>query len=169
MAPIDFLIFIGVGCIVGFSAGFFGVGGGMLIVPILIFTYDQSGVPPAVLTHTAIGPSLFVIVFASFTRACQHSKQGNIDWHSVFVLGFSSALTALAATTLATWLSGRHLQIFFGLLVMATAVRMLTESEAQARKKLEFLAEPGIPGLVGGGLAAGGVAALGGVGGGVVT
>jgi len=169
MAPIEFLVFSGVGCAVGFLAGFFGVGGGMLIVPILIFSYEQSGVSPAVLTHTAIGTSLFVIVFASLTSAYQHGKQGNIDWRSVFVLGFSSALTALAATTLAAWLSGRHLQIFFGLIVMATAIGMLTESEAKARKKLEFLAKPGIPGLAGVGLTAGMVSALAGVGGGVVT
>ena len=169
MAPIDFLIFIGVGCVVGFLAGFFGVGGGMLIVPVLIFSYEQSGVSPAVLTHIAIATSLFVIVFASLTSAYQHGKQGNIEWRSVFVLGFSSALTALAATTLATWLSGRYLQIFFGLMVMVTAIRMLTEGKAQALKKLELSAKPGISRLVGVGLAAGVVAALAGVGGGVVT
>ena len=169
MAPIDFLIFIGVGCIVGFLAGFFGVGGGLLIVPILIFSYEQSGVSPTVLTHIAIATSLFVIIFASLTSAYQHSKQGNVDWRSVFVLGFSSALTALAATTLAAWLSGKHLQIFFGLIVMTTAIGMLTEGEAQALKKLESAAKPGIHGLVGVGLAAGVVAALAGVGGGVVT
>ncbi len=169
MAPIDFLIFIGVGCAVGFLAGFFGVGGGLLIVPILIFSYEQSGVSPTVLTHTAIGTSLFVIVFASLTSAYQHGKQGNVDWRSVFVLGFSSAVTALTATTLAAWLSGRHLQIFFGLIVMATAIGMLTESEAKALKKLELAAKPGIPRLAGIGLVAGTVSALAGVGGGVVT
>jgi uncharacterized membrane protein YfcA len=169
MMPIDFLIYIGVGSAIGFLAGFFGIGGGLLIVPILIFGYEQSGVSPAVLTHVAIATSLFVIVFASLTSAYQHGKQGNIEWRSVFVLGFSSALTALAATTLAAWLSGRHLQIFFGLIVMATAIRMLTEGEAQAREKFELSAKPGIPGLVGIGLAAGVVAALAGIGGGVVT
>jgi uncharacterized membrane protein YfcA len=74
MAPIDFLNFIGVGCVVGFLAGFFGVGGGMLIVPILIFSYEQPGVSPAVLTHIAIATSLFVIVFASLTSAYHHGK-----------------------------------------------------------------------------------------------
>src|SRR4030042_3066988 len=135
MTPIDFLVFIGVGCAVGFLAGFFGVGGGMLLVPILVFGYEQSGLSPAVLTHIAIATSLFVIIFASLTSAYQHGKQGNIDWRSVFVLGFSSALTALAATKLAAWLSGRHLRIVFGLIVMAAAIKMLTESEGPAQKK----------------------------------
>jgi uncharacterized membrane protein YfcA len=169
MTPIDFLIFVGVGCGVGFLAGFFGVGGGILMVPILVFSYGRMGVPWSVLTHIAIGTSLFVIIFASLTSAYQHAKQRNVDWRSVFVLGFSSALTAIATTKLAVWLSGRHLRVFFGLIVMAAAIRMLTESEAQAQKKLELSSTPGVRGLVGVGLAAGIVSALVGVGGGIVT
>ncbi len=169
MTPIDLLIFVGVGCAVGFLAGFFGVGGGILMVPVLIFSYGRSSVSSSVLTHIAMGTSLFVIVFASLTSAYQHAKQRNVDWRAVFVLGFSSALAALATTKLAAWLSGRDLRFFFGLVVMAAAIRMLTESEAEAQKKLEFLSKPGIPALAGVGLAAGIVAALAGVGGGIVT
>jgi uncharacterized membrane protein YfcA len=169
MALFDFLLFVLVGCVVGFFAGMFGIGGGILIVPVLIFNYEQSGIPSSVLTHIAIGTSLFVIIFASFTSAYQHGKQRNIDWRSVFVLGFSSAVSALAATRLAAWLSGRHLRIVFGLLVMVSAIKMLTESEAQAEKKLEFSSTPSVFGLIGVGLAAGIVAALAGVGGAIVT
>lgn len=169
MELFDFLLFVAVGCVVGFFAGMFGIGGGILIVPVLIFSYEQSGIPWSVLTHIAIGTSLFVIIFASLTSAYQHAKQRNVDWRSVFVLGFSSAVTALAATRLAAWSSGNHLRIVFALIVMVSAIKMLIESEAQAQKKLEFLSKPGIPGLMGVGLAAGIVAALAGVGGAVVT
>jgi hypothetical protein len=169
MTLIGFLIFVGVGCAVGFLAGFFGVGGGILMVPLLVFSYEQSGVPPLVLTHIAIGTSLFVIIFASLTSAYQHGKQGNIDWHSVFMLGSSSALTAFVTTKLAAWLSGRHLQIVFGLIIMASAIKMLTESKAKAQKKLELSSTPSAFALIGVGLAAGIVAALAGVGGAIVT
>jgi uncharacterized membrane protein YfcA len=169
MAIFDFLLFVVVGCVVGFFAGMFGIGGGILIVPILIFSYEQSGVSSSVLTHIAIGTSLFVIIFASFTSAYQHEKQRNIDWRSVLVIGFSSAVTAFATTKLAAWLSGSHLQIVFGLLVMVSAIKMLTESEAKAWKKLEFSSTPSVFGLIGVGLAAGIVAALAGVGGAIVT
>lgn len=169
MAPFEFLIFIGVGCAVGFLAGFFGVGGGILIVPVLVFSYERLGLSWSVLTHLALGTSLFVIVFASLTGAYQHAKQRNVDWRSVLVIGFSSALTALASAKLAMWLSGKYLRIFFGLVVMAAAIRMLTESEDQGQKKLEFLSRPGVLVLIGIGLAAGVIASLAGVGGGVVT
>jgi hypothetical protein len=113
MVLFDFLLFVAVGCVVGFSAGMFGIGGGILIAPVLIFSYEQSDLPWSVLTHIAIGTSLFVIIFASLTSAYQHGKQRNIDWRSLFVLGFSSAVTAFATTRLAAWLSGRHLRVAF--------------------------------------------------------
>ena len=169
MVLYHFLLFVAVGCVVGFFAGMFGIGGGFLMVPVVVFSYEQSGISSSVLTHIGIGTSLIVIIFATLTSANQHGNQRNVDWRSVFVLGFSSAVTAFAATKLAAGLSGRHLRIAFGFIVMASAIKMLTESQVQARRKLEFVAKPGIPGLVGVGLAAGIVAALAGVGGAIVT
>lgn len=169
MPLLDFLLFVVVGCAVGFLAGFFGVGGGILMVPVLVFSYERSGISPLALTHVAIGTSLFVIVFASLTSAYQHSKQGTVDWRAVFVIGFSSAITAFAATRLAAVMSGKHLRVAFAVIVMAAAIRMLTESETKAQKKLELLSTPNTLGLVGVGLTAGVVAALAGVGGGIFT
>jgi uncharacterized membrane protein YfcA len=169
MTLLEFLLFVVIGCVVGFFAGLFGVGGGFIMVPILILSYEFSGLSPSVLTHIAIGTSLFVVLFASVASAYQHSKQKNVDWRSVFIIGFSSAVTAFATARLAAGLSGRHLRIAFAIIVGLAAIRMLTESRTQAQKKIDFLSKPGIPGLVGVGLAAGIVAALAGVGGGVVT
>jgi len=169
MTPIDFLLFVLIGCVVGFLAGLFGVGGGFVMVPILIFSYEHSGLSPTVLTHLSIGTSLFVVVFASIMSAYQHRKQKNIHWRSVFLIGFPSALTAFATTRLAAELSGRHLQVAFAIIVAAAAIRMLTESETQAEKKLEWSSVPSTLGLVGVGIAAGIVSALAGIGGGLFT
>jgi uncharacterized membrane protein YfcA len=169
MTLVDFLLFVGVGCVVGFLAGLFGVGGGFVMVPILIFSFEHAGVSPSVLTHIAIGTSLFVVIFASISSAYQHRRQGNIDWRSVFVIGFSSALTAFATTRLAAALSGKHLQVAFAIIITTAAIRMLTESETQAYKKLELSSRPSTMGLVGVGLTAGIVSALAGIGGGVYT
>jgi hypothetical protein len=70
---------------------------------------------------------------------------------------------------LAASLSGKHLQIAFAIIVMIAAIRMLTESEATAQKKLELQSRPSRLGLVGIGLLAGIVSALAGIGGGVFT
>lgn len=164
-----FLLFVVVGCAVGFFAGLFGIGGGILIVPVLVFSYKYSGVSPSVLTHIAIGTSLLVIIFASLASAYQQNRQNNIAWSAVIALGLSSALTAFVATRLAAGLSGWHLRVAFALVVMVSGVRMLTETEAQAQKKIELLSKPSPVRLVGIGLIAGVVAALAGVGGAVIT
>lgn len=169
MTLIEFLLFVGVGCVVGFLAGLFGVGGGILMVPVLIFSYEQSGISPLVLTHIAIGTSLFVIFFTSLLSAYQHGKQGNIDWRSALFLGVASSLSAFGMAKLAALLSGRFLRITFALMVMISALKMLTESKTIAEKKLEWTSKPNNLGLVGVGLLAGMVASLAGIGGGVVT
>jgi uncharacterized membrane protein YfcA len=169
MGLIEFLVFIGVGCAVGFLAGFFGVGGGILMVPVLIFNYEHSGISPSVLTHMAIGTSLFVIMFTSFSSTYQQAKQSNIHWRSVFIIGFSSALIAFATTKLAASLSGVYLRIAFALVVLFAAIRMLTEGKGQAEKRLELPPKSSPMRLVIIGIAAGIVSALAGVGGGVVT
>ena len=101
--------------------------------------------------------------------AFQHNKQRNIYWPAVFAIGLSSALTAFGTARLAAGLSGRHLRIVFALVVITTGIRMLTESEAESQKKLEFLSKPSTLSLIGIGLASGVVSALAGVGGGVIT
>lgn len=169
MTLIEFLIFIALGCGVGFLGGLFGVGGGFIMVPILILGYEHLGFSPSILTHLAIGTSLFVVVFSGVTSAYQHRKQGNIDWRAVLAIGFSSALTALATSRLAASLSGKHLQVAFALIIMIAAVRMLTESQAKAQKKIDFSARPSTKGLLGVGLTTGAVSGLAGIGGGIFS
>jgi uncharacterized membrane protein YfcA len=169
MALIDFLVFVIVGCGVGFLAGLFGVGGGFVMVLILIFSYEHLGFSPSVLTHMAIGTSLFVVLFSSTAGAYQHSRQKNVDWRSVLILGFSSALTAFLTARLAAGLSGKHLQIAFALIVGIAALRMLTETEMKAGQKIETTSKPKGYGLGLIGFSAGIVAALAGIGGGLFT
>jgi len=169
MTLIDFLLFIGVGCVVGFFAGMFGIGGGLLIVPLLVFSYSYSGISPSIQTHLAIGTSLFIIIFTSLMSAYQHRKQRNIYWPAVLAIGLSSVLTAFGTARLAANLSGKHLRVAFALVVITTGIRMLTESKAESQKKLKLLSKPSTLGLIGIGLTSGVVSALAGVGGGVIT
>jgi uncharacterized protein len=169
MAVGGFLLFIAAGWAVGFFAGLFGVGGGVLAVPLLVFTYARLQVAPSVLTHIAIGTSLWVVIFASLGSAYQQKRQKNIHWRAVLVLGGSSAFTALATTRVAAEMNGRFLRIAFACLVIAAGVKMLTESKTQAERRLILEGPPSTLGLIAVGLIAGIVASLAGVGGGVIT
>ena len=168
MSLFEFFLFVGVGCGIGFLAGLFGIGGGFIIVPILIFSYEYSGLSPSVLTHVSIGTSLFVIVFASLTSTYQHQRQKNIEWRIVLMVGLSSALSAFATTRLAVALSGKHLQLAFLVVILFTAIRMLTEGAPKVQKKIELITQPSTIRLLMVGVVAGIVAALAGIGGGVI-
>jgi uncharacterized membrane protein YfcA len=169
MGLINFLLYVLVGCVVGFFGGLFGVGGGILMVPVLVFGYEHSGVSPSVLTHIAVGTSLFVVIFTSLSSSYQQGKQRNINWRAVLIIGFSSALIAYAMTKLAASLSGFHLRIAFALVVLFAAIRMMTEGRARAEKRLELSSRPNAIRLVIIGITAGIVSPLAGVGGGVIT
>ncbi len=169
MTLIEGIILVGVGYGIGFFGGLFGLGGGFLLIPVLIFSYEHSGLSHSVLTHLAIGTSLFVIIFTSLASTYQQQKQKNIDWRSVFPIGFSSSLSALATTKLAALLSGKSLRLAFAIIAMAAAVKMLTEGEMKEEKRPQGLDHSNALGLIGVGVVAGVVSALAGVGGGIFT
>jgi len=166
---ISFLLFFLWGCLVGFLAGLFGIGGGALIVPILILTYEHSGVPTTVLTHIALGTSLLVVFFASLTSAYQHRRQKNIHWRAALILGLSSALTAFGIARMATHLRGQHLQTAFAIVIISVAIRMLLERGLTDREGTDYTSKgKGLP-LVAVGFTAGIISSLAGVGGAGIT
>ena len=59
------LIYLGLGVVVGILAGLLGVGGGLVIVPMVVFTLTWQGVPSQHLMHLALGTSLASIIFTS--------------------------------------------------------------------------------------------------------
>lgn len=164
-----FLLFVLLGCAVGFLAGLFGIGGGVLMVPLLIFTYGHLGVSANVSTHIAIATSLLVIFFASLSSAYQHGKQKTIDWHASLILGLSSAVVAFGMAKVATHLSGHYLRIAFAVTALVMAIRMFTEKGLQEKNKPETSPPLKLPRLVLIGVTAGLVSSLAGVGGGAVT
>ncbi len=75
---VDVLVLLGLGAGVGFLSGVFGVGGGFLLTPFLIFI----GIPPAV----AVASSANQLVGASVSGVIGHWRRGNVDFHMGAVL-----------------------------------------------------------------------------------
>jgi uncharacterized membrane protein YfcA len=164
-----FLIFVLWGGLIGFLAGFFGIGGGGFVVPLLILSYGHMGVSPSVLTHIGIATSLLVVFFASLMSAYQQNKEHNIHWRTSILVGFSSALTAVAAVKLAVFLNGRYLRIAFALMSMMLAAKIFTETASRDEKRGESTLHAHPAHLAGIGFTAGAVSGLAGVGGGGIT
>ena len=80
------LICLVLGALVGFLAGLFGIGGGLIIVPSLVYLLPMMGIPEPLLMSTALGTSFATIVITGFASAQRHHKLGNVVWPAVKVL-----------------------------------------------------------------------------------
>lgn len=104
----------GAGLLVGLLAGFFGIGGGFLIVPALIFAAGLS-------IHVAIGTSLIVVAALGATTAASYAISGLVDWPLFGLLLVGGALGSVAGGRIGKALLGRKraLEIGFALMVIA--------------------------------------------------
>lgn len=163
--PVIFTLLLG-GCVSGFLAGFFGVGGGIILVPFLLIYFGSIGVSSLVATHLSFGTSLLVIIFASLASAYQYHRNGYIIWKAVFTIGLGSIVGAGIGSMVAGGLEGKVLQRFFAVVVVIAAARLLSE---QRRPKGDLEPKLAVLGLAGTGLAVGTVSSLAGVGGGMIS
>lgn len=114
----DLLLVLIIGLIAGILGGFFGVAGGVIIVPALIFLV---GMP----TKAAIGTSLGALlppvgVFGAWV----YWRDGALDWRYATLLALGLAIGAYLGAVVATQLSGLVLRRLFALLLLALAVRL---------------------------------------------
>jgi uncharacterized membrane protein YfcA len=83
---VTLLMYLAVGAFAGTLAGLFGIGGGMIIVPAVLFALAAEGVGVDVMTHMAVATSLATIVFTSVSSIRAHLQKGAIDWHMVSLM-----------------------------------------------------------------------------------
>lgn len=75
-----FFICLALGAFVGFMAGLLGIGGGLIVVPALLYILPSVGITSAQLPHIAIATSLAAIILTSISSARAHHKRGNVPW-----------------------------------------------------------------------------------------
>lgn len=155
--------YLTLGAAAGTMAGLFGVGGGLIIVPALVFAFGLQGVAPEVIMHLAVGTSLATIVVTGASSARAHYRKGSIhrEWFLALLPGL--LLGAIGGVFVAGALSGGVLGTLFGLFVIAVAVRMVLD-----RGPVPGSVAPGRGGMALAGGVIGGVSALFGIGGGTL-
>jgi uncharacterized membrane protein YfcA len=109
------------GVAAGFIAGLLGVGGGIVIVPVLYLLFTALGVPEEVRMHVAVGTSLSTIVFTSFASLRAHNRKGAVDWDLFRSWAPGIIIGVLLGTVIASFLSGRSLTAFFGIVAILAA------------------------------------------------
>lgn len=157
-------VFLAVGACAGLCAGLFGIGGGMIIVPALIFLLPEWGVSNMVLTQVAVGSSLACISVIAINAAWSHHRRGAVDWSIVGGMVPGLLAGALGGAALAHVLPSDILQKAVGTVALLAALRMFFGINVVANRQL-----PGKAGLFGVGGVIGSVSSLVGIGGGSLT
>jgi uncharacterized protein len=117
---------IAVGFVVGALSGLLGIGGGVILVPILTLLF---GIPQ----HEAQGVSLFMIVPTSIVGTWTQLRLGNVEKPLVAPIAAASVVAAVAAAALANQLPGPLLRQLFGALLVVTGLRMALRRAPESR------------------------------------
>jgi uncharacterized membrane protein YfcA len=112
------------GLVSGTLAGLLGVGGGIVIVPVLFNVFPLFGIPEAVQMKLAVGTSLATIIPTSIQSARKHHAKGTMDVPLLRALAPSIAVGVLIGTVLAIWLKGDALTLVFAVIALLVAVNM---------------------------------------------
>lgn len=123
----DLLIFAPIlGVIAGVLSGLLGIGGGVIIVPALIYLLPiLPQVTASNVAIVAIATSLSTIIVTTFSSARSHYKRGNVDISFTRPIALAVAITAFVAPYFATWLGGGALKMIFAILLMLVALQMI--------------------------------------------
>ena len=136
-------LYLSIGVLVGFMAGLLGIGGGMLLVPILVFVFDASHFAEEHLMHLALGTAMATIPFTSLSSVSAHHVRGGVDWSIVRGMLPGIALGAALGTLVAGSIPGRPLAIFFAAFILYAATSMFFDLTPKGKRAL-----PGPQGLI---------------------
>jgi uncharacterized membrane protein YfcA len=157
-------ILLAVGAICGFLAGLLGIGGGMVLVPLLTVLFTAEHFPQEHVVHIAVATATAAMAFTALSSARAHARKGAVLWPVVAAIAPGIVVGALIGPQIASALSSRAFAAVFGLFVFFSATRVVRAAKAGARREL-----PGKANLIGLGAVIGGISSLFGAGGGFIS
>ncbi len=153
------------GLAAGLIAGLLGVGGGIVVVPVLDYALGYAGVVPEWRMHVAVATSLATIIPTSISSTRAHHARGGVDWSLARSWGPGILIGALAGSLLAAQVRSSVLSGVFGFVALGAAIKMFLPLD-----HVRFATH--VPrGPVGSGIAAliGAISAMMGIGGGTLS
>lgn len=157
--------FILAGSFAGICAGLFGIGGGMIVVPALVWIFTAHGFSPDIVAHLAVGTSLATIIVTSISSLMAHNKQGGVRWDVWKHMAIGLVIGSLLGASIAEKINGHVLEAMIGVAALLVAFKMLfLPNKERADKSL-----PSIPTQFGAATGIGLASAIFGIGGGSLT
>ena len=149
----------------GFAAGLFGIGGGLITVPILFYIFTSSGIESSYLMHLAVGTSFAIIIPTSTVSVMTHHQHKAVDFSIVKGYGIFVITGVILGTIFAANLKTKPLILFFSVVVYLLAFYLLFLKEKEKDIKINM----GLPSKIISGLITGFISAPMGIGGAVMN
>lgn len=158
------LLYCFLGSITGVLAGLLGVGGGLVIVPMLVVAFNYQQIHPEIIMHLAIGTSLATIIFTSISSFMAHHKRGAVLWQTVRRITIGILTGTFIGSCFVSLLSTEFLKAIFVVFLYFVAYQFLTNKKPNPSKQL-----PGMFGMFISGNIIGFISSMVGIGGGILS
>lgn len=160
----EYLLYLVTGLFTGFLSGLLGIGGGLIIVPVLSYIFVHLGFPAEFIMHLALGTSLAVITCTSVASSRAHHSHQNVDWTIVKNIALGIMLGAFFGSLIAAKFDSSLLKVLFAIFTFVVAFQILFEYAPNPARVL-----PSRPALNCVGLFIGWISSFVGIGGGTLS
>ncbi len=159
-----FLTYCAVGGVAGILARLLGIGGGLVIVPMLVYVFAINNIPHELTMHLALATSMASIIFTSVSSFMAHHRRGAVHWDVVKRIMVGIATGTFLGSCFASAMSTNFLKIFFVIFLYFVATQLLLGKKPKGGREL-----PGKAGMFAAGNIIGVVSSLVGIGGGTLS
>jgi len=128
---------------VGFCAGLFGIGGGLISVPFLFFIFDTVILDKEYLMHLSVGTAFSITIMTSSASVLTHRKHDAVDFNLLKTFGLFVGIGVIFGTLLASFLNTKTLVLFFSLIVyfFGAYLLLIQENKKKIKRKFNSLAK----------------------------
>lgn len=148
LAPALLAGYFALGLATGFVAGLLGVGGGLIIVPVLIVMLHSQGLAAGMEPQLALGTSLAAIVFTSLSSVRAHHRHGAVEWTVVRRIALGVLAGTFVGALLAARVPATVLKVFFVLFLFYAAIQMWLDFKPAPHRAMPGRAGTSLAGTV---------------------
>ncbi|TWI70676.1 putative membrane protein YfcA [Desulfobotulus alkaliphilus] len=159
-----FLLYMALGAVAGVLAGLLGIGGGLVVVPMLVFALPAQGVDAAVLMQIALGTSMAAIIFTATSSLKAHHQRGAVRWDVVIRISPGIVVGTFFGAMVASRMPTHTLKVIFIVFLYYVAAQMFLNKKPKPSRRL-----PGSAGMFGAGCTIGSMSSFVGIGGGTLS
>jgi uncharacterized membrane protein YfcA len=138
------------GMVAGLLAGLFGIGGGLIIVPVFVILFSAQGFPPKLVMLMAVATSLATIILTAISSVLAHHRLGGVVWAKVFRLSPGIMVGAAVGAVIARHISTDYLRLILIVFLLGVGIQMALQvtpkpGEMNPSKVVDFI----VAGLIG--------------------